>query len=359
MTGSLAATWPTLEVIRTAGLARLTPTILDFLERGSGDETTLNRNREQFSRWGFSPRPMSGLAAPSLSTTLFGHQLALPVLTAPFGADRLFHPDGQRAVVRSAAGAGVLSIVPEASSFPLEQLRSDAPASAKVGQFHPMGAPENVLRIIRRYEAAGYEALCVTLDCPTPGWREHNLRNGYVISSDVVGGNYPPGDEVAMEQALGQLFPHDEPVWSWEQLSRMMANTSLPWIAKGILDPIDAGAAVTAGASAVLVSNHGGRQLDGVPSSIEALAPIASELGGQVPVLLDSGIRTGADIIKAVALGADAVVIGRLAAYGLAAAGQSGVDRVFELLAAEMKIILTLLGHGSIGDIGPQALLRL
>jgi isopentenyl diphosphate isomerase/L-lactate dehydrogenase-like FMN-dependent dehydrogenase len=345
----------TLGMIREAGLAKLTPVIRDFLEGGAGAEFTLRRNLEAFNAWTFSPRVMSGNDFPSTATSFLGIDLALPVLTAPFGADKLFHPEGQRAVTKAAAAAGTASIVPEASSFSLEELAAGAPTAAVIGQLHPMGLRENVIKIIRRYEDVGYRALCLTVDCPTVGWREHNLRNGYVVTNDVVGGNYSPGSESAMEEALGQLYVHQVPVWSWEQLQGVMSETTLPWIAKGILTPTDARRAADAGAAAVLVSNHGGRQLDGSPSSLEVLPAIAAELHGEIPIALDSGIRRGSDVLKALALGADVVIIGRLAAYGLAANGQEGVEKVFELLQREMLTTLQLLGRGDARDLDAQA----
>jgi 4-hydroxymandelate oxidase len=329
--------------------------VREFLEGGAGREVTLRRNTAMFDELGFAPTVMNGRPSPELSTSFLGMQLSLPVITAPFGADRLFHAEGQRDVVRAAATAGTVSIVPEASSFSLEELASTAPQSARIGQLHPVGEEIDVAFMAQRYEAAGYAALCVTVDFATPGWREHNLRSGYVISREVVGGNFLPDSQRPMEQALGQLVVHDDPVWTWEKLASSLANSTLPWIAKGIMTPMDAVAAVEAGASAVLVSNHGGRQLDGVPSTIEVLPSIVRAVGGSVAIAFDSGIRSGADVVKAIALGADVVVIGRLAAYGLAAGGRAGVERTFDLLRDEMTTVLRLLGHGDITEIGPSA----
>ena len=158
-----------------------------------------------------------------------------------------------------------------------------------------------------------------------------------------------------MERALGQLYPQEEPVWSWARLAELMSRTSLPWIAKGILTVEDATAAVRAGASAIAVSNHGGRQLDGVPSPIDVLPSIAMAVKGQAQIVLDSGIRRGSDVVKAVALGADVVMIGRLVAYGLSAAGERGVDQVLALLKGEIQTTLTLLGRGGIRDLDGSA----
>jgi 4-hydroxymandelate oxidase len=353
---SLAERFPTLAEIHAAARAVLSPDVWDFLQGGAGQEVTLRANREAFGRWQFRPRVMSGLGPPSTATSVLGLPLSMPVLTAPFGADGFFHSQGQLAVARANAAAGTLSIVPEAGTHSLEDVAAAAPAAARVAQLHPLGKEDNFLRMLGRIEAAGYSAVCVTVDCPTGGWRERNLRNGLVISPQMITGNYPPGGGVSVEEVFGQLFDCDEPVWQWSQLGRLMKSTSLPWIAKGILTGEDALAAIDAGASAVLVSNHGGRQLDGAPAAVDQLPEVASAVAGRAEVLLDSGIRSGADIVKALALGARAVVIGRLAAAGLTAAGEAGVARVLDLLRMEMIVVLTLLGRGSVTDLTAQAL---
>ena len=356
VSASLAARFPTLTEISAAARTALAPDVWDFLEGGAGLEVTLGANREAFGRWQFRPRVMSGLAPPSTATSVLGLPLSLPVLTAPFGADGLFHGEGHLAVARANAAAGTLSIVPEAGTHSLEDVAAAAPAAARIAQLHPLGKEDNFRRMLERIEAAGYSAACVTVDCPTGGWRERNLRNGFVLRPQVITGNYPPGGGVSVEEVFGQLFDCDEPVWQWAKLGRLMESTSLPWIAKGILTAEDALAAVDAGASAVLVSNHGGRQLDGAPAALDQLPEVVSAVAGRAQVLLDSGIRSGADIVKALALGARAVVLGRLAAAGLAAAGEAGVTRVLDLLRTEMISVLTLLGRGSVAELTPAAL---
>jgi 4-hydroxymandelate oxidase len=164
-------------------------------------------------------------------------------------------------------------------------------------------------------------------------------------------GNYPPGAETTLEDVFAQFFARDQPVWGWEQLTELMGETTLPWIAKGILTGEDADAAAAAGASAVIVSTHGGRQLDGVAAALDQLPEVVGAVGGQLEIGLDSGIRRGSEIVTAVALGADVVVLGRLAAYGLAAAGEHGVRRVLQLLREEIVTVLTLLGRGGIDEL--------
>ncbi len=350
------STYTTLGEITEAARAALDTDVLEFLDSGAGDEVTLRRNRKAFARWSFRPRVMSGRPVPSTATTFLGIRLSLPVLTAPFGGDRLFHPDGHLAVARANAAEGVASIVPEVGSFSLEDVAAAGPAAARVAQLHPMGPPDNFVAMLARIQRAGYHAVCVTVDSPTGGWRDRNLRNRFSPDLSVAMGNYPPGGAVALEEVMGQYFTRDKPVWAWEQLAELMTETTLPWIAKGILTGEDAEEAAAAGASAVLVSNHGGRQLDGAPAALGQLPEVAAAVGGQLQVALDSGVRRGSDIVTAIALGADVVVLGRLAAYGLAAAGEHGVRRVLQLLREEIVTVLTLLGRGGIGELDRAAL---
>jgi isopentenyl diphosphate isomerase/L-lactate dehydrogenase-like FMN-dependent dehydrogenase len=349
-------TYTTLSEIVEAAHAALDTGVLDFLDSGAGDEVTLRRNREAFARWSFRPRVMSGRPVPSTATTFLGIPLSLPVLTAPFGGDRLFHPDGQVAVARANAAEGVASIVPEAGSFALEDVAAAAPAAARVAQLHPIGPPDNFVAMLGRIQRAGYQAVCVTLDATTSGWRDRNLRNQFNPDLSVFAGNYPPGSGATLEAVLGQLFTRDQPVWGWERLAELMAETTLPWIAKGILTGEDAEAAAAAGASAVLVSNHGGRQLDGAPAALGQLPEVVAAVGGQLQIGLDGGVRRGSDVVTAVALGADVVVLGRLAVYGLAAAGEHGVRWVLQLLREEIVTVLTLLGRGGISELDRAAL---
>jgi isopentenyl diphosphate isomerase/L-lactate dehydrogenase-like FMN-dependent dehydrogenase len=348
----------TLAEIIAACRATLPSDVWDFLDGGAGDEVTLRANRRAFDRWSFRPRVMSGRERPSTATTFLGIPLEVPLLTAPFGADGLFHPDGQLAVARADAAEGVAAIVPEAGTHPLERVAAAAPAAARIAQLHPMGPPGNFSAMLRRIEDAGYQAVCLTVDCPTGGWRERNLRNRFDPDPAVITGNYPADGPVTPEDVFGQLFTRDARVWSWDELAEAMTRTSLPWIAKGILTAEDATAAVRAGASAVLVSNHGGRQLDGAPAALDQLPEVVEAIGGRAQVALDSGVRRGSDVVKALALGADVVILGRLIAYGLAADGEAGVRRVLRLLRAEIETVLTLLGRGGVPDLGPEALRR-
>jgi 4-hydroxymandelate oxidase len=344
--------FPALEAIYEAALERLPRDAATYLESGAGTELTLRANREAFSRWVIRSRPMSGVTDPKTNTEFLGTPLAVPVLTAPFGGDALFAPDGHLAVARANAACGIASIVPEVGSFSYEEVAAAAPAAARIGQLHP-GDSFDVSAA--RIKAAGYEALCVTVDCPIVGFRSRNRMARFRPDPVIWSGNVLDDGSPNAASTYGARVV---PPWTWDQLAEATARHGMPWIAKGILTTEAAEAALTAGASAIVVSNHGGRQVDPSPASLDVLPEIAAAVSGQVPVLLDSGVRTGADVFLALALGASAVVIGRLAAYGLAAAGEHGVRRTIELLSQELHILMTLAGIPDLPSLTREAVTR-
>jgi isopentenyl diphosphate isomerase/L-lactate dehydrogenase-like FMN-dependent dehydrogenase len=341
-----------LEEIHAAALSRLPRDAATYLESGAGTEMTLRANREAFSRWVIRPRPMTGVTDPKTNTEVLGIPLSVPVLTAPFGGDALFSPDGHLAVARANAACGIASIVPEVGSFSYEEVAAAAPAAARIAQLHPYDSFDAVAA---RVKAAGYDALCVTVDCPVVGFRARNRMARFHPDPAIWGGNVIHDGSPNMASTFGARVV---PPWTWDKLAEATARHAMPWIAKGILTPEAAEAALAAGASAILVSNHGGRQVDPAPASLDVLPEIAAQVNGRVPVLLDSGVRTGADIFLALALGASAVVIGRLAAYGLAAAGEHGVRRTIELLTQELHILMTLAGVPGVSSLTPDAVAR-
>jgi isopentenyl diphosphate isomerase/L-lactate dehydrogenase-like FMN-dependent dehydrogenase len=341
-----------LEEIHAAALGQLPPNAATYLESGAGTELTLRANREAFSRWVIRPRPMTGVSDPKINTSLLGIPLSVPVLTAPFGGDALFARDGHLAVARANAACGTASIVPEVGSFSYEEVAAAAPAAARIGQLHPHDSFDVSAA---RIKAAGYDALCVTVDCPIVGFRARNRMARLGLDPVIWSGNVLRDGSPNVASSYGE---HIVPTWTWDQLAEATARHGMPWIAKGILTAEAAAAALDAGASAILVSNHGGRQVDPSPASLDALPEVAAAVAGQVPVLLDSGVRTGADVFLALALGASAVVIGRLAAYGLAAAGERGVARTIELLATELRILMTLAGVPDVASLTPGTVAR-
>jgi len=341
-----------LEEIRAAALRALPAEVAAYLESGAGTEQTLRANREAFSRWVIRPRPMTGVSDPKTNTEFLGIPLSVPVLTAPFGGDALFAPDGQQAVARANAAAGIASIVPEVGSFSYEQVAAAAPAAARIAQLHPYDSFDAVAA---RVKAAGYQALCVTVDCPIVGFRARNRAARLRLDPVIWSGNVTRDGSPNVASTFAARVA---PPWTWDKLAEATARHGLPWIAKGILGAEAAESAIGAGAAAVLVSNHGGRQVDPAPASLDMLPEVAAAVSGRVPVLLDSGVRTGADVFLALALGASAVVIGRLAAYGLAAAGERGVRRTIELLAEELHILMTLAGVPDVASLTSGAVAR-
>jgi isopentenyl diphosphate isomerase/L-lactate dehydrogenase-like FMN-dependent dehydrogenase len=327
-----------LDEIHAAALKRLPADAAVYLESGAGTEQTLRANREAFTRWVIKPRPMSGVTDPKTHTEVLGIPLGVPIITAPFGGDALFFSEGHLAVARANASLGTVSIVPEVGSFSYEEVAAAAPAAARIAQLHPF---ESFDHVVPRIKAAGYDVLCVTVDCPMMGFRTRNRMARFGFDPAIWSGNVTSDRTPNVASTYGNKIIPD---WTWDDLATATARHGLPWIAKGILTASAAQAALHAGASAILVSNHGGRQVDPAPASLDALPEVVAAVGGQVPVLLDSGVRTGSDVFLALALGASAVVIGRLAAYGLAAAGEHGVRRTIELLAEELRTLMVLAG---------------
>jgi isopentenyl diphosphate isomerase/L-lactate dehydrogenase-like FMN-dependent dehydrogenase len=346
------ARFAALEEIHAAALRALPPEAAVFLESGAGAERTLRANREAFARWAIRPSPMSGVTAPRTNTELLGIPLSVPVLTAPFGGDGMFAADGHLAVARANAVCGTVSIVPEVGTFSYEEVRAAAPAAARIAQVHPY---ESFDHVAKRVRAAGYEALCVTVDCPMTGFRARSRMNRYHPDRRLWSGNVTGDGAPSVTSMFRDGVSEQAPPWTWDQLAESAARQDLPWIAKGVLTAEAARAALDAGAAAIYVSNHGGRQVDPAPASLDVLPEVAAAVAGRVPILLDSGVRTGADVFTALALGADAVVIGRLAAYGLAAAAQTGVRRTVELLTEELRTLMILAGTPDIASITPDA----
>jgi len=345
-----AATFAALEEIHAAALRALPPEAAVYLECGAGAERTLRANRDAFARLAIRSSPMSGVAAPRTDTGLLGIPLSVPVLTAPFGGDGMFAADGHLSVARANAACGTASIVPELGTYSYEDVRTAAPAAARIAQIHPYESFDHVAKRIRN---AGYEALCVTVDCPMTGYRARIKMTRYRLNRAIWSGNVTRDGAPTVTSMFRDGISEQTPPWTWDQLAEAAARQDLPWIAKGVLTAEAAHAAIDAGASAIYVSNHGGRQVDPAPASLDVLPEVAAAVAGRVPILFDSGVRSGADLLLALALGADAVVIGRLAAYGLAAAGEVGVRRTIELLTEELRTLMIIAGIPAVDQVPP------
>lgn len=332
----------TLGEIYARARERLLPEVWEALDGGAGDEQTLRDNVAAIAKWSFRPRYLNGIKASDVGTRFLGLDLALPVLTAPIGGDGIFHAQGQCAIAEATAEAGTVTIVSEASPFALETVAA-ASSGPKIMQLMAWGEPEQFLALARRAVAAGYAAVCVTIDCPTLGWRERPMKNRFTTPGEQWSGNYP--------QAAERLVAGIGSQWTWETFTQVRAELDVSVLAKGVMTAEDATAAVECGADGVVVSNHGGRQLDCLPATLDQLPEIADAVGGRVPVAFDGGIRRGADVLKALALGADVVCVGRLAAMALAAGGAPAVLGALELLRAELERSMLLVGCRTIADV--------
>ncbi|WP_233604182.1 alpha-hydroxy acid oxidase [Micromonospora sp. HM5-17] len=345
-----------LDDLRTEAERRLDPVHRDFFAGGAGDERTLRANETAFDAYRILPRVLRGGGARDLRITLFGDELALPVLASPTAFHRLAHPDGELACARAVAAAGTVMVVSMAATTPIEAVAAATDAERRRArlwfQLYPqpdLGFTESV---IRRAEAAGCQALVVTGDSPVFGWRERDLRNGFL---DLPSGLWCENMRDPQTGTVRNIVMDDR--LDWARIDWLREITRLPVVLKGVLHPADARLAVEHGVDAVLVSNHGGRQLDGVPASIDALPAVVDAVEGRVPVLLDGGVRRGTDILTALAFGAVAVGVGRPVVWGLAARGEAGVRQVFDWLRADLARAMTLAGAVRPADLTPDLIL--
>lgn len=347
-----------------------------YLDGAAADELTQAWNRAAFDRRSLLPRVMNDVAGGHCRTTLLGRELPSPVLLAPVAWQKLFHPDGELATAYAASALGAGMVLSTLASCQIE----DVAAAARRGGDGPRWfqlylQPERSLNaeLVQRAEAAGYEAIVFTVDAPLHGIRNREQRVGFQLPPGIEAVNLrrpQQADDVegmarrrrsdAEKRAqrgpstvFDDLMPHAP---TWRDLEWLLATTRLPVIVKGILHPDDAVRAVDLGAAGIVVSNHGGRTLDTLPASLDALPAIAERLLGRVPILLDGGIRRGTDIFKAIALGASAVMIGRPYIHALAAAGPLGVAHVLRLLQDELEACMALCGVASLSQISTDYL---
>jgi 4-hydroxymandelate oxidase len=330
------------------------PDVWNYIEGGTSAEDGLTANRTAFARWNFRPRMLAGISRPDFSSSLLGIRLSMPVFISPFGNDGFIHPDGHLAVAEAVAATGITNIAPEGATYSLEDIASRCSGQQGMAQMTLVGPDSHVLGLAERAAAAGYRAICFT-DAPVRAWRERLREARLDLMGQYGMANYGPGKaDVAV---LRELVEFTEPRWDWTRLERLAKSCPLPWVFKGVLTAEDARRALDAGAAGIYVSNYGGRELDGLPASLDQLPEVVEAVAGRVPVLFDSGIRRGTDAVKALALGASAVGIGRLAAFGLAADGASGVRRICELLMAEMETVIGRLGCDSVAQLGKTSLM--
>ena len=335
-----------LEDHRARALDRLDARAAAYLGSVAGDGLTAEANRRAWNSLQLWPRVLRPLLGMNTQVDLLGRALAHPVLLAPLAYQRLFDPDGElaSAVAASAQGAGyVLSTL---SSVPLETIASAVPQDATRGplwfQLYFQRDRSRTLELVQRAEAAGYEALVLTVDAPVSGVRDGERRASFRLPAGVTAANLPASPGTLSMADLLAAVP------TWADLDWLVGASRLPVLVKGVLHPADARKAAAAGAAGVVVSNHGGRTLDGAPATAQALPAIVAALGGAVPVLVDGGIRRGTDVLKALALGASAVLVGRPVAWGLASAGAIGVAHVLRVMRDELEAAMALCGLTSL-----------
>ncbi len=343
------------ELLSVADYERLAEERLDpgpwaYLVGGSGDEWTLRENRAAFARRTFRPRVLCDVSEVSTATTVLGREIELPVVVAPVAYQQLYHPDGECATARAAAAAGTGMAVSTFSTRSHEEIAAAAPGLMQWCQLYVLQDRGATREHLAGAAAAGCSAVVLTVDTPRLAQRERDLRVGFEIPSDLPLPYARATIGAAPQNPADQFALLDSSV-SWRDLEWIAAEGQLPVVLKGIVTAEDAQLAVDHGAAAVVVSNHGGRQLDGVPATLDALPEVVDAIDGRIEVYLDGGIRRGTDVAKALALGARAVLAGRAPVFGLAAAGEEGVRHVLELLRAELASTLCLLGCTSPDEI--------
>ena len=330
---------------------RLEPGPWAYLAGGSGDEWTLRENRAAFARWTFRPRVLCDVSEISTATTVLGTPLALPVVVAPVAYQQLYDKDGECATARAAAAVGAGMAVSTFCTRSHEEIAAAAPGLVQWCQLYVFRDRGVTREHLAEAAAAGCSAVVLTVDTPRLAQRERDLRVGFEVPSDLPLPYARAAIGDAAQNPADQFALLDDSV-SWRDLEWIASEAKVPVVLKGVVTAEDAEIAVEHGAAAVVVSNHGGRQLDGAPATLDALPEVVDAIAGRAEVYLDGGIRRGTDVAKALALGARAVLAGRAPIFGLAAAGEDGVRHVLEILRDELTLALSLLGCTSPEELG-------
>ena len=333
--------------------------VCDYYCGGAQDEITLRENRAAFDRLPLRYRVLRGAERRDTGGTLLGHALRTPILVAPMAFQAMAHPDGELAAARATAAAGSVYVLSTLSTTPVEQVV--AAAAGRVWfQLYVYRNRDVTAALVRRVEAAGCSAIVLTVDAPMLGRRERDVRNSFTLPRGLAAANLTAAGlqelpETHGESGLAAYFASlIDPGLTWEDVAWLRSLTALPIIVKGIVRPDDALLALESGAAGVVVSNHGGRQLDTAPATIDALEPIARALAGRLVLLLDGGVRRGTDVVKALALGAHGVLVGRPVLWGLAVDGERGVAAVLEVLRQELDLAMALCGCRSLAELTPD-----
>ncbi len=355
--------------LENAAIAAMEPRAAGYVGAGAGSEDTIRANAEAFRRRRIVPRMLRDVATRNLSTELLGTTMPAPLLLAPIGVQKILHSDGELATARAAAAVGVPMIASTASHYSLEEIAAaGGPEAPRWFQLYWANDRDLVESFVGRAERADYGAIVVTVDTFIPGWKPRDLQQAWLPFLEGKGvGNYfedpvfRAGLEKPPEEDQGAATGHflaaiGNPSLTWDDLSSLREMTSLPILVKGIQHVDDAREAVRRGLDGIVVSNHGGRQVDGAIASLDALPPIAEAVGEELTILFDSGVRGGADVIKALCLGADAVCLGRPYVWGLTLAGEAGVEAVLRTILGEFDLTMALCGYTRPDQLGPDCL---
>ncbi|HMA26581.1 MAG TPA: alpha-hydroxy acid oxidase [Solirubrobacterales bacterium] len=329
---------------------KLEPGAHGYFAGGAGDERTLRRNTEAYEGWELRPRVLVDVSGVTTRATVLGSDLEMPILVAPVAFQRLAHADGEQGMARAAHEAGTVMCLSSLTSTRPAEVAGAAPEGRRWMQVYCFRDRGVTRAMVEEASEAGYEALLLTVDAPYAGRRERDFRTAFQVPAEIRA----PAIEAAVGHrslTTAEVFALVDPSITWTDLEQLCGQFHLPILVKGLITGEDAALAVEHGAAGVVVSNHGGRQLDNAPATIDALPEVVEAVAGRIPVLIDGGIRRGTDVAVALALGAEAVLVGRPALWGLACEGEAGARRALEMLADELRLALALLGAP-----GPSAL---
>ena len=340
-----------------------------YIAAGAGSENTIRHNREAFDRWRIVPRMLRDVSERDMKTEILGTKMSAPVMLAPIGIQTIAHEDGESASARAAATVGLPWITSTAADTTLEDIAAANGDGERWFQLYWTNDDEITASMVRRAESAGYKAIVITVDTFIPGWKTRDLQQAWLPFIDGTGvANFfsDPAFRAGLEKtpeedpgmATGRYVgSYINPSLTWDRIDWIRNHTTRPIVIKGIQHPADAREAIRIGVDGIVVSNHGGRQVDGAVASLDALPAVADAVNDKMPVLFDSGIRTGSDILKALALGADAVLLGRPYIWGLALDGEAGVEQVLRQTLADFDLAMALSGFNSPAELNRDALL--
>jgi isopentenyl diphosphate isomerase/L-lactate dehydrogenase-like FMN-dependent dehydrogenase len=344
----------TLSDVEALALARMDPDWGEFLTGGAGTERTMRENVAAFATWRLRQRVLCGIESASTATTVLGHPVASPIVVAPVAYQRMAHPDGEEGLARAAAAAGSPFCLSTFATASPAAVAAAAPGCTRFLQVYVFRDHGITAELIAEAIDAGFSAVFLTVDLPMPGPRDRERRIRWTFDDSTL----PAVARAVAADATGEALDLVDPALDWAYLERLVSSVDVPIVVKGVLDPEDAVLAAEHGAAGIVVSNHGGRQLDGAMPTLEALPGIVDAVGDRLEVLLDSGIRRGTDVATALALGARSVLAGRMPVWGLAARGEDGARDVLELLREELATALHFIGCRSVDELSAANLVR-